>query len=400
MGTNKNAVALLAICQAMLLTSNIVMVGLNSVIGYSLLGDDKSLATLPVTAYILGTALMTVPASFWMKRVGRRAGFITGAILGLLGSLTGALALVESNFRLLCLGTLLIGGYNAFGQYYRFAAAESVGPESKSRAISLVLAAGIVGAIVGPESTRLTKNVLPMPFAGTYFFLAGATVLAVVVLLFLKLPPAPDQNSASKSRPLSTIVRQDRFVVAVMSGMFGYAIMNFLMTAAPIAMIAHHHAYSQATFVIEWHALAMFAPSFGTGLLIKHFGNITVLRVGAALSLGCIAITTLAGTSVSVFLIALILLGVGWNFLYVGGTTLLTETYHPSERAKVQATNDQLVFLATASSSVLSGWLFQHAGWPAMAIWSLPLPVAILIGTVWLARRSNAPGIHPTPEAG
>ncbi|MET4294667.1 putative MFS family arabinose efflux permease [Bradyrhizobium sp. LB8.2] len=374
-------VALLAACQAALLTNNIILVGLNGLVGYSLLGTDKSLATLPVTAYVLGTACITVPASLWMKRVGRRAGFITGAMIGVIGALVGAFAVFSGSFWLLCVGTLLMGGYNAFGQYYRFAAAEIAGAAFRSRAISLVLAGGVVGAVAGPETSKLTKDLLSAPFTGTYLFLVGLATVALILQAFVVIPTVAEDEHKREARPLAVIARQGNFILAVMSSMFGYASMNFLMTAAPIAMVQHHHAYSDAAFVIEWHALAMFAPSFVTGSLVKRFGNIPILQIGAGLILLCIAIATYGGLSVAAFWISLVLLGVGWNFLYVGGSTLLTETYAPSERAKAQATHDQFVFLATALSSVGSGWLLQKVGWPAMALWSLPLPLVVLMAT-------------------
>jgi MFS family permease len=387
---NSRVVGLLAACQAALLTNNIIIVGLNGLVGYSLLGADKSLATLPVTAYIIGSACTTVPASLLMKRVGRRNGFMTGAVIGIIGALVGASAVLLGNFWLLCLGTLLMGGYNAFGQYYRFAAAEVAGAAFRSRAMSLVLAGGIVGAIIGPESSRWTKDLLSAPFAGTYLFLVALAVVALILQTFVVIPLTRSPEGGEEARPLSVIVRQGHFMLAVTSSMFGYATMNLLMTAAPIAMVQHHHMYSDAAFVIEWHALAMFAPSFITGSLIKRFGNIPILRIGAALNIACIVAALVGGLTVLSFWISLVLLGVGWNFLYIGGSTLLTETYRPSERAKAQATHDQLVFLATALSSFLSGWLLQKVGWPGMALWSLPLPLAVLFTSKLVSQQRRS----------
>jgi predicted MFS family arabinose efflux permease len=384
---NLRVVALLTACQAALLTNNITMVGLNGLVGYSLLGTDKSLATLPVVAYVLGSACTTVPASFLMKRVGRRNGFMTGAVIGVIGALTGAFAVFSGNFWLLCIGTLLMGGYNAFAQYYRFAAAEVAGAAFRSRALSLVLTGGIVGAVIGPESSRWTKDMLSAPFAGTYLFLVGLAVVALILQAFAVIPPRDDPEGGKPARPLSVIVRQGSFVLAVISSMFGYASMNLLMTAAPIAMAQHHHAYSDAAFVIEWHALAMFAPSFLTGSLIKRFGHIAILRIGAGLTLSCVVVAFSGGPTVASFWISLVLLGVGWNFLYIGGSTLLTETYRPSERAKAQATHDQLVFLATALSALLSGWLLQTVGWPTIALWSIPLPLGVLLASILISRQ-------------
>ena len=397
MTKEKRIVALLAASQAMLLINNIILVSLNSLVGYALLGEDKSLATLPVTCFILGTALVMTPASFWMQRHGRRAGFMTGAASAMIGTLVSAVAVDLNWFWLLCLGTFVTGFYNGFGQYYRFAAADAASPAFRPRAISLVLAGGILGAIVGPETSKFTKDLLSIPFLATYLFLAAAASVALLMQVFADIP-RPSAAEEGPRRPLAEIARQEKFVVAVICGMFGYALMNFLMTATPIAMVAHQHSYGDAAFVIEWHALAMFTPSFFTGSLIKRFGTLAILRTGAWISLACIATATFGGVGITAFWTSLVLLGVGWNFLYIGGTTLLTETYRPSERAKAQATNDQLVFLATAASSVASGWLLQHVGWPNLVLWALPLPVTVLIAASWLAWRRERGDTQGAPR--
>jgi len=271
-------------------------------------------------------------------------------------------------------------------------------PAFRPRAISLVLAGGILGGIVGPETSKYTKDLLTVPFAATYLFLAGAATLALLLQFFTDIPRPAAAEDQGPRRPLREIVRQEKFLVALLSGMFGYAIMNFLMTATPIAMVTHQHAYSDAAFVIEWHAIAMFAPSFFTGSLIKRFGTLAILRTGAWLTIACVAAAALGGLGIAAFWSTLVLLGVGWNFLYIGGTALLTETYRPSERAKAQATNDQCVFLATAASSVLSGWLLSRVGWPDLVLWSLPLPIAVLAGVSWLAWRGERAPIGDTPR--
>jgi predicted MFS family arabinose efflux permease len=387
MTKEKRVVAVLAASQAMLLINNIILISLNGIVGYMLLGEDKSLATLPVTCFVIGTALVMIPASFWMQRFGRRVGFMTGAAFAILGTLVCAAAVELHWFALLCLGTFLTGGYNGFGQYYRFAAADAASPGFRPRAISLVLAGGILGAVIGPETSKFTKDLLTVPFAATYLFLAGAATLALLLQFFTDIPRPAAAESEEPRRPLLEIVRQEKFLVALLSGMFGYAIMNFLMTATPIAMVTHQHSYGDAAFVIEWHAIAMFAPSFFTGSLIKRFGTLAILRTGAWLAVACIATAALGGLGIAAFWSTLVLLGVGWNFLYIGGTALLTETYRPSERAKAQAANDQCVFLATAASSVASGWLLSRVGWPDLVLWSLPLPIAVLAAVSWLAWR-------------
>ena len=398
MSKEKRVVALLAASQAMLLINNIILISLNGIVGYMLLGEDKALATLPVTCFVLGTALVMTPASFWMQRHGRRVGFMTGAGFAIIGTLICAAAVALHWFWLLCLGTFVTGGYNGFGQYYRFAAADAASPAFRPRAISLVLAGGILGAIVGPETSKYTKDLLGTPFLATYLFLAGAATLALLLQLFADIPRPAAAEGQGARRPLAEIVRQEKFVVALLCGMFGYALMNFLMTATPIAMVTHQHSYGDAAFVIEWHALAMFTPSFFTGSLIKRFGNLAILRAGAWIGIACIATATFGGLGVAAFWTSLVLLGIGWNFLYIGGTALLTETYRPSERAKAQATNDQLVFLATAGSSVASGWLLQHVGWPNLVLWALPLPVMALVAVSWLAWRRERGEMGGTPR--
>lgn len=398
MTKEKRVVAVLATSQAMLLINNIILISLNSLVGYMLLGEDKSLATLPVTCFIIGTALVMTPASFWMQRFGRRVGFMTGASFAIVGTLVCAAAVALHWFPLLCLGTFLTGGYNGFGQYYRFAAADVASPAFRPRAISLVLAGGILGAIIGPETSKYTKDLLSIPFEATYLFLAGAATLALLLQIFTDIPRPVAAETQGPRRPLLEIVRQQKFIVALLAGMFGYASMNFLMTATPIAMVTHDHSYADAAFVIEWHAIAMFAPSFFTGSLIKRFGALAILRTGAWIAIACIATAALGGLGIAAFWSSLVLLGLGWNFLYIGGTALLTETYRPSERAKAQATNDQCVFLATAGSSVASGWLLQHVGWPNLVLWSLPLPVSVLLAVSWLAWRRERGAIGSAPR--
>ncbi|MDA9519699.1 hypothetical protein XI06_04835 [Bradyrhizobium sp. CCBAU 11434] len=379
----------LATCQAALLTNNIVVIGLNGLVGYALLGEDKSLATLPIATYIAGTAAMTFPASLWMRRFGRRHGFLVGTAIGLLGALICIAALFMSSFVILCIGTLLIGAYNAFGQYYRFAAAEMSGREFAGRAISMVLAGGIVGAIVGPEVAKRTKDLFAVQFAGTYIFLACLALVALAIQASLRLPIIKDEMEQSESRPISQIARQPGFIMAVLSSTLGYAGMSMLMTSAPIAMISHHHGYADAAFVIQWHALAMFAPSFVTGALIKRAGAAAIIRLGALLMLACAVAAVILGTGVNAFWVSLVLLGVGWNFLYVGGSTLLTKNYRTSEGAKAQAFHDQTVFLSTAISTALSGWLLQRVGWQTLLGLTAALATIVLLGSVWFTEPNR-----------
>ena len=343
-------VILLAACQALLLTGNIILIALNGLVGFSLAGD-KALATLPITTFVIGTAIWTIPASMWMRRVGRRAGFVSGAAIGMAGAVLATYAVYISSFWTLCTGTALMGMYSAFGQYYRFAAADVASSSFKSKAISLVMAGGIVGGVLGPESAKLTRGLLVPDFLASYASLIGFSLLALILLSFIDIPPLSQEQKKEKGRPLTQILRQPIFIVAVLASTIGYGVMNLIMTATPLAMSHHHHPFNDAAFVIEWHVIGMFAPSFFTGSLINRFGIHRVMLFGAALMAACIAIA-LAGIELVNFWVALVLLGVGWNFLFVGGTTLLTEAYAPSERAKTQAANDFVVFSSVAASSL------------------------------------------------
>jgi predicted MFS family arabinose efflux permease len=381
-------VGLLALCQGLLLTNGVTLVAVNGLVGIRLASDPR-LATLPVTTYVLGAALATLPASFLMKHRGRRVGFMTGSALGIAGALLGALAVWQQSFWLLCLGTLLSGSYNAFGQQYRFAAADAANLSWKSRAISLTLAGGILGGIVGPELSKHTRDLLSPTFMATYLSLAGFAVLSLALVSRLQIPPLSEAQQHARGRPMLEIARQPTFIVAVLAAACGYGVMNLLMTATPIAMDLCRHPFADAAFVLEWHVIGMFAPSFFTGGLIRRYGIHRILTLGALLMFACIAIAT-AGTSVMHFWWALLLLGVGWNFLYVGGTTLLTETYRPEERAKVQGGNDFLVFLVQGLTSLSSGVLITGQGWQTLNYWALPAVVVTAVATlVWWSRKRH-----------
>ena len=384
MQKDKKNVALLSACQALLMTNNSILLATNALAGYAL-ATDKVFATLPVTAYIVGAAMTTVPASLLMRRLGRRAGFMLGAACGLAGALVCAAAAFTHHFWLLCAGAWVLGIYNATGQYYRFAAADSVGANFKSKAISLVLAGGIVGGILGPETSKISKDLIgDAVFTGSYLSLGVFCLLAMAPLSRIEIPPLTAAEQQDSGRRLSEIARQPAFIVAVMSAVIGYGVMNLLMTATPLAMMACQLPFRDAAFVIQWHVIAMFAPSFVTGALIKRFGIINIMLAGVALSLCCVSLALL-GLTVAHFWGALVLLGVGWNFMFIGGTTLLTECHAPSERAKVQGANDLAIFIAMAASSLSSGLLFTLHGWELMN--KLAVPILLLAGAamLWLA---------------
>lgn len=392
MDKHKKNVALLAVCQGLLLTNNSVLITINGLAGY-LLAPDKGLATLPVTSYFLGSALTTLPVSLLMKRWGRRAGFTLGAVCAIAGSMLCALALYAQDFWMLCGGTAVLGVYFAAGQYYRFAAADAAPAGLRSRAISLVLAGGILGGFLGPQTSKLTKDLLlGHVYAGAYLSLVVFALLAIAVLRWLEIPRLTEAEQKASGRPLLEIVRQPAFLVAVLCGMIGYGVMNLLMTATPLAMIACQHPFSDAAFVIQWHLVGMFGPSFFTGALVHRYGVTRVILAGVALNLVCVSVA-LAGIAVANFWLALTLLGIGWNFMYVGATTLLTEAHRPAERAKAQGVNDTAIFLTMVASSLSSGALFTYQGWQTMNYLAIPFLVFAGIaasGLGWLRRRSPA----------
>ena len=381
----KKNVAVLSACQALLFTNNSTVIALNGLAGYAL-ATNKALATLPVTGWVLGAALTTFPASLLMKRVGRRAGFTLGAVIGVAGAALCAAALHAASFWLLCLGTAVFGVYNAFAQYYRFAAADSASADFKPKAISLVLAGGLVGGILGPETSKHTVDLLPTPYLGAYLALIGFLVLVILLLQLLEIPPLKEAEIAEPVRPLREIMAQPAFVIAVIAAAMGYGVMNLLMTASPLAMAVCGHPYSAAATVIGWHVIGMFGPSLFTGSLIKRFGVVNVMFAGVVLLYASIAIA-LSGISVPHFWLALLVLGVGWNFLYIGGTTLIAGAARPAERAKTQGANDLIIFVVLGTSSFSSGLLLETNGWRMINYIALLLATAVAVAIAWFALR-------------
>jgi MFS family permease len=383
MNSTRRNVGLLAACQALLMSNNATLIAINGLAGLAL-APFKAIATLPVTCWVAGGAIATMPASLHMKRVGRQRGMTMGMAWGIAGAAICATAVWLQSFWLLCFGTLVFGVYNAYGQYYRFAAADVAGPDFRSTAISLVLAGGLVGGILGPTVSRATVDLLQPRFTGAYLALIGFAVATIVLLRFVRIPAPSAKAQAAQGRPLAEIAAQPKFIVAVLSGAIGYGVMNFLMTSTPIAMGVCGHPYSDAAFVISSHVIGMFAPSFVTGGLIKRVGVLPVMFVGALLNFAAIGIA-LSGISVAQFWWSLVLLGVGWNFLYIGGTSLLTETYRPEEMAKAQGANEQAIFVVMAISSFTSGLTVTQAGWERVNLYALPLVALVAIAIGWFA---------------
>jgi len=371
----------------MLFSNNSTLITINGLVGLSL-APYSGLATLPVTCWVLGAAIATMPASFHMKRVGRQRGLTAGTLWGIVGALGSAGAVWMQSFWLLCLATLVFGVYNGYGQYYRFAAADIAEPHFRPTAISLVLAGGLVGGILGPSLSRLTVDLLSPQFVGAYLALIGYAVVTMVLLRFIRIPTPTAAERSASGRPLAEIAAQPKFIVAVLCGAVSYGVMNFLMTSTPIAMGVCGHPYGDAAMVISSHVVGMFAPSFFTGRLIRAFGVLAVMAAGVVIMIACIAIA-LAGISVAHFWWSLVLLGVGWNFLYIGGTTLLTETYRPEERAKAQGANDQLIFITMAISSFSSGMTVTAAGWTRVNLFAVPLVLLMGGALLWFVLRTK-----------
>ncbi|HEY5861736.1 MAG TPA: MFS transporter, partial [Casimicrobiaceae bacterium] len=342
MTTSYRNVFLLACCQALLLTNAAGLITMNGLVGYSLV-DAKAVATLGATTYVLGSAVATMPMSLWMAKVGRRRGFMAGALINIVGCGVAVLALWLHSFVLYCLATAVIGVYNAIGLQYRFAAAEVASKADRARAISLVLAGGIVGGFAGPAITRYGKDLFASPFLGSFLLLAVVALVALAVQSRVDVPKPLPEESLGGGRPLREIVRQPVFVVAALAGTLGYGLMNLLMTATPLAMDFCGLAYAQAAMVISWHVVGMYAPGFATGSLIGRFGVLNVIVAGTGvMAVG--AVVALTGNQYAQFLVALVLVGIGWNFMYTGGTTLLTESYRPAEKARTQGANDAIMF--------------------------------------------------------
>ena len=379
--THRN-VGLLAACQAMLFTNNATLIAINGLAGLAL-APNATLATLPVTCWVIGGAIATMSASQYMKKVGRQAGLFRGASIGILGALICASAVWMANFWLLCFGAIVFGTFNAFGQYYRFVAAEVSPPDFRATAVSLVLAGGLVGGILGPTTSRWTVDLIGPRFTGAYLALIVFVLVTMLILSRIRVPDLSAAEQAATGRPMAEIARQPRYIVAVMAGAISYGVMNFLMTSTPIAMGVCGHPYGDAAFVISSHVVAMFAPSFVTGPLIKRFGVVPVMLAGAALNIAAIAIA-LAGVAVANFWWSMVLLGVGWNFLYIGATNLLTETYRPEERAKAQGTNETAIFVMMAVSSFSSGMIVTNAGWDKVNYAATPLIAVVIAALAFL----------------
>lgn len=380
---------LLGICQALFLTNNVTFIAINGLVGLRL-APVGWMATLPVMGYVVGGALAAGPVAHLQARWGRQRSFQVGLVVAALTAAGGALAVSLGSFWGVLAATVLAGFYNANAQLYRFAGPELVAPEHKAQAISLVMAGGVAGAFIGPNLANQTRDWLPTPFAGAYVALVGVALLGLVVMSLIRFPAhVPVAAGSDPGRSVAELARQPAFVVAVVAGALAYGVMNLLMAATPLAMAGCGLPFSDAALVIEWHVLGMFVPAFFTGHLIQRLGTLPVMAAGVVLNFACIAVA-LTGLELERFLAALLLLGVGWNFLFTGATTLLTTTYQPHERMRAQGAMDFCVFTTTAVTSFASGALVTTQGWFWLNLGSLLPLVLVVVALVWLARRRPA----------
>ena len=376
---------LLTICQGLFLTNNVAFIAINGLVGLAL-APRGWMATLPVMGYVVGGALATGLVARTQKRFGRRRSFQIGIAVALGSALLCAQAAIWKDFWLLCFATVVAGYYNANASLYRFAAAELAAPDWREKAVSLVMAGGLIGAVAGPNLAAVTRTWFAVPFAGAYLALAAVALLALVMMQFIDFPAPPAKSSSTGGRSLGEIARQPAFIVAAVSGALGFGVMNLLMAATPIAMQVCSLPFEDIAFVLEWHVIGMFAPGFFTGHLIRRVGVLPVMGAGLALNFGCISVA-LSGVDLHQFLIALFMLGVGWNFLFTGSTTLSLATYTPEERDRAQGALNFCVFATLAVSSFASGVLVTTQGWRLLNFGSLVPMVLTGMALLWLAYR-------------
>ena len=386
----KRNVAILAICQALMMSGNSLLVTATALVGLQI-APQPQWATIPFALMFVGVIITTYPASMMMQKVGRKAGFTLGAVLGVSGGVVSAWSIMQQSFIGFCLGSMLLGAFNAFGQYYRFAAAEAASDQLRSRAISYVLAGGVLAAFAGPNLAKITRETFGAEFSGNYACIALIYCCSLLLIQGLRLKEDGSETAEAQSISLMDVLRRPHFVIAVASGMVGYGVMNLLMTATPMAMIDCGFHFDQTASVIQWHVFGMFAPAFFTGHLIERFGAYRVMIAGTiALLLSCL--TNLGGVAYWQFLTSLVLLGIGWNFCFIGATSLLTRD--AVAKGKVQGLNDLLVFLTVAITALISGQLHHYLGWQAISLYVIPviLLVTIILFVSLVRQRHLAPG--------
>jgi predicted MFS family arabinose efflux permease len=384
----RNALVL-AVTQALAGGNSTVLVATAGIVGTTL-APDKSLATLAISIYVLGMWMGTLPLGALARRLGRRNALQIGTVCGVLTGLICCLAVLQGSFLLFNVGAVFSGLYASAHQSYRFAAADTASEAFRPKAISWVLFGGVVAAVVGPQLVIATQDLWPpYLFAATYLGQSALALISAGVLMFVNIPKPPPRSSAGQGRPLAEIVKQPRFVVAVACGVAAYSTMNLLMTSAPLAMVMCNHSVTDATLGLQWHVLGMYAPSFATGALISRFGLERITGAGLALIVVA-AVIGIAGISLWHFWVALALLGVGWNFAFIGATTMVTHCHRANERNKVQAFNDFLVFGSMALGSFASGAVLVSFGWSAVNEIVFPVALAATALLIWGALRGRS----------
>lgn len=381
-------VLLLAVAGSLCSAVTVMLFGSAGLVG-TVLAPDRAWATLPLTAFVTGTLIASFPSAMLMKRFGRKPVFIGGAVTGLLGTALAAQAIIWGHFGLFVAACALQGAYQATANYYRFAAADAASDEFRPRAISWVLTGGVAAAFLGTLIVMGTAKLLdPFMFAASYLTGAGLAIIAMPVLASLTVPP-PVDTSSGQGRKLTEILREPRFLAAMLSGMISYGLMNLVMTASPIAMVDCGLTVNDAAFALQWHVLAMYVPSFFTGGLITRFGAPRVTAAGLFL-LGAAGVVALSGVAFQHFAISLILLGLGWNFGFIGATALLTRCYSPAERDRAQGINEFAISATVAFASLSSGKILAAAGWSAVNLTVFPAVAISLALLLWLQRRPEA----------
>jgi MFS family permease len=384
----RRTILILVVAQALGATAPAIIISLGGLVGQRL-SSDPALFTLPVSLFNLGLALGTLPAAYLMRRFGRRSAYLAGNAAGIAGGLLAAGGIVTGSFATFCVGTCIAGFQAANVQSYRFAAADAASAPFRGKAISLVMIGGLVAAVIGPQAVIWTREAVPdAPFAGSFFSQAALATLAIPALLLLRAPKEESRAAASGGRSLGEIARMPRYVLAVAAGVVSYGLMTFVMTAAPIAMVGHGHSIDHAALGIQWHVLAMFGPSFFTGSLMARFGKERITAIGLFL-IGISAAVALSGLDVGHFWLSLTLLGVGWNFGFIGATAMVTDCHTPEERGRAQGANDFMVFGVVAAASFFSGTLLNASGWETINWLVFPAVALVLVPLLWQAARSR-----------
>jgi len=382
-------VLVLATAQILFHCTQSMAIATTPLAAYGMLGTDKTLATVPIFLSHLGLMSTTFPAALLMGRIGRRAGFSIGALIGVAGAIVSFLGIWWQNFILLCVGGFMQGSSAAFAWHYRFAATDTASDSFKPKALSLVMAGGVIAGLLGPQTAKWSVDLFhPVLFAGVYLMTGLFSLGMLALVQLVQIPTPPKRTMAETGRPLGEIMRQPVFITAVTSSMFGYAVMTLVMSATPLAMLGCGFGFGDSATVIQAHVIAMFLPSFFTGSLIQKYGHLRIIAAGAIIEMLC-AIVNFMGVAFENFLIANLFVGLGWNFCYVGGSTLLAQAYKPAEKEKVQGVHDLMVYSSTALAAGLSGFLQAQAGWTLINAASLPVLAAILVVLFWYKSKTK-----------